>query len=71
MEAQLNIALNQLERQRIESLNHAEGVYRMPESPAYRDNERYLWAVKTINEKYAELRESLIRIYERDNTPTP
>lgn len=41
----------QYERQN--ALDRAESAYQDLNSPHYRDNERYSWAVKTINENYA------------------
>ena len=36
------------EEQRKSALDQAEAEYQDPESPHYRDNERYSWAVETI-----------------------
>ena len=48
-------ALN--EQRRKEALEKAEQAYCNPESVHYRDNERFAWAVQTINKKYDELKE--------------
>lgn len=41
--------IEELEQQRKEALDTAEAIYYTPISPNYRDNERYSWAVKSIN----------------------
>lgn len=40
-----------LEKQRLDALDLAEAIYNTPTSPNYRDNIRFKWAVKTINEE--------------------
>jgi hypothetical protein len=41
--------------QKQEALKKVEEAYNDRNSPHYRDNERYSWAVKTINEKFKNM----------------
>ena len=45
---------NEKEEMRQNALNKAEEAYQCLISPHYRDNERYLWAINTINHKFNE-----------------
>jgi hypothetical protein len=45
----------ELERQRQSALDNVEAIYYTPTSPHYKDNERYRWAVTTINKKFDKL----------------
>jgi hypothetical protein len=60
MQAQMNIALTDLEKKRQAALDYIEAIYYTPTSPHYRDNERFTWAVETINKKYNQERKDLI-----------
>lgn len=41
-------------QQQKEALDRAEAAYQDPNSPHYRDNERFKWAVETINRRFEE-----------------
>ena len=58
MEAKVNIAIADLQNQKRIALENAEKIYQY-----MRDNERYSWAVRTINEKYYQLETDLIKSY--------
>lgn len=64
MQAQMNIDLADLEKQKQTALDNIEAIYYTPTSPHYKDNERFSWAVETINKKYNQLRQDLIESYE-------
>ena len=42
------------EEKRLQALKRAEDAYQDRKSPHYRDNERFSWAVETINRKFFE-----------------
>lgn len=59
MTAKINIMLDDLEKQKQQALDNMEAIYYTPTSPHYKDNERYSWAIKAINEKYEQLKCSI------------
>ena len=56
MESELNIALADLEKQHQTALETIEAIYYTPTSPHYKDNERYKWAVDSLNKKFSQLK---------------
>lgn len=50
-----NEIIKDLKNRRQLALYAADRDYNTPTSKHYKDNERYSWAVKTINERYDEL----------------
>lgn len=44
--------MDDLEAKRKEALDKANDDYYNPKSPHYRDNERFSWAIDTINKKF-------------------
>jgi len=53
--------ITDLENQMKRALDNLNKAYYDRTSPVYRDNERYSWAVKSVSEKYAQLKKDLIQ----------
>lgn len=49
--------LEKLERERLASLGKVDQEYYDHNSPHYRNNERYSWAVKSINKTFEKLKQ--------------
>lgn len=69
MTGKLNAALEDLQKQKTEAELRIQDDYYKP-GPVYRDNERYSWAIQTLNKKYEQLRSDLIKQCEAKH-PTP
>lgn len=49
-----NYTKEQIEERKKKALQDVENSYNDPKSKFYRDNERFRWAVETINKRYEE-----------------
>lgn len=70
MEAKINKTLADLKAQKQTAMDNIQSDYYNIRTPLYMDNERFSWAVKTINNKFDQLESDLLEQYENSQKTT-